>query len=249
MLILLPPSETKHRGGSDEPVRLETLAFPELNRTRSGLITAVGKLSARPKAAAAALGLGPRQLDELDANLELLTAPTMPAIERYTGVLYDAFDVATFRPAERRRASERVAIASALFGLVRAEDRIPAYRLSAGSKLPRRASMPSIWKPQVQPLLAGIAEHELIVDLRSGAYQSLGTASAAVTVRVLSERPDGSRGVVSHFNKSTKGQLARLLVQASTECQSVGDVAGVARRGGLSVELTGEHSMDVITVA
>ena len=37
---------------------------------------------------------------------------------------------------QRARAGRRLAVGSALFGLVHGEDPIPAYRLSAGSALP-----------------------------------------------------------------------------------------------------------------
>jgi len=52
-------------------------------------------------------------------NAQLLTSPTLPALERYTGVLYDALDVGTLTRAQRRRADARLAVGSALFGLLR----------------------------------------------------------------------------------------------------------------------------------
>jgi cytoplasmic iron level regulating protein YaaA (DUF328/UPF0246 family) len=173
----------------------------------------------------------------------------MAAIRRYTGVLYDSLDYATLRPNERARADARLAVGSALFGVVRARDAIPAYRLSGSVKLPRLGTLGSVWKPTLGPVLADVAGDELVVDLRSGAYRSLAPISDAVTVRVLSERPDGTRGVVSHFNKATKGLLARLLARTSRECADVVDVLRVARRGGLVVEQVDERSIDVITHA
>ena len=86
---------------------------------------------------------------------------------------------------------------------------IPAYRLSAGSALPGRAGLRTLWRPVLSPVLS--AGDRLVVDLRSGAYAALAPVRGAVTVRVLSERPDGSRAVVSHLNKAHKGRLARLL--------------------------------------
>ena len=58
-----------------------------------------------------------------------------------------------------------------------------------------------------------MAEHELIVDLRSGSYAALGRVSGAVKVDVVAERADGRRTVVSHFNKAHKGRLARALAR------------------------------------
>lgn len=251
MLVLLPPSETKHPGGDGPPLALDSLAFDSarISRVRDRMVRALTSVSARPRAARTALGLGPKQLDELEHNVRLLEAPTMPAIERYTGVLYDALDVRSMRPAQRRRADERLAIGSALFGVVRANDPIPAYRLSAGSRLPRIQSLAAVWKPALTPALAECAEDELVVDLRSGAYQALAPVPGAVTVRVMTERPDGSRSVVSHFNKATKGRLARVLATAPAACSSIDDVERLAREDGMRVERTSPCSLDVVTHA
>ena len=147
------------------------------------------------------------------------TSPTLPAIERYTGVLYDALDVRTLTRAQRGRAGRRLAVGSALFGVVRADDPIPAYRLSAGSSLPGLPSLRALWRPVLAPALA--ADGGLVVDLRSGAYADLAPVPGAVTVQVLSRQPDGSRVVVSHFNKAHKGRLARLLATTTGEPDGV----------------------------
>lgn len=209
MLILLPPSETKAAGGDGPPLDLDRLSYSELTRPRERVGSTLVKLGANPARAAKVLGLGHTQAAELRHNDELHASPTLPAIRRYTGVLYDSLDYASLRSAERARADERLAIGSALFGVVRATDRIPAYRLSGGTKLPRLGTLRSVWNPTLGPVLRSVAEQELVVDLRSGAYQSLAPIPGAVTVRVLSERPDGTRGVVSHFNKASRSTTSR----------------------------------------
>jgi hypothetical protein len=75
-----------------------------------------------------------------------------------------------------------------------------------------------------------------VVDLRSGSYAGLGTIPGAVTVRVLTERPDGTRTVVSHHNKASKGRLARLLAGSRAEPNDLGDLLRLIRRAGLSIE-------------
>jgi cytoplasmic iron level regulating protein YaaA (DUF328/UPF0246 family) len=249
VLILLPPSETKASGGDGAPLDPAQLSFPQLAASRARITRSLTSLGRSPKRAAIVLGLGPTQAHELAHNEQLADGPTMPAIERYTGVLYDALDVDSIRGAARERAMRRLAVGSALFGLVRAHDPIPAYRLSAGTKLPRVGTLASVWKPSLGPVLGQLARDGLIVDLRSGAYRALAPASDAVDVRVLCERPDGARSVVSHFNKATKGELARLLATAPRDCTSVDDVRRIAERGGMRVEPRGERSLDVIVPA
>ncbi|MCW2972196.1 MAG: hypothetical protein JWN72_469 [Thermoleophilia bacterium] len=249
MLIVLPPSETKVDGGDGPPLQLDALSFGELTAVRERVARTLARASEHPKRAMVALDLGPTQAGELQRNVELHSAPTRPAIERYTGVLYDALDVGSLSADERMRADERLAVCSALFGLVRANDGIPAYRLSAGSKLPRIASLAALWKPRLQRVLARAADDGLVVDLRSGAYRSLAVLPGAITVRVLTERSDGTRTVVSHSNKATKGLLARLLVQQPAPCHTLDDVAAVARDAGFTVELQGPFGLDVVLPA
>ena len=232
--MLLPPSETKHPGGDGAPLDLAALTAPQLTPVREQLVEAVVTLAADVPAARAALGLSPAQDGELARNAALRTSPTMPAIERYTGVLYDALDVRSLTRAQRARAARRLAVGSALFGVLRAEDAVPAYRLSAGSALPGLPTLRALWKPVLTDVLA--APGDLVVDLRSGAYADLAPVPGAVTVQVLSERPDGTRAVVSHFNKAQKGRLARLLATTSGEPDSVVRLRALLRRAGLHVE-------------
>ena len=244
MLVLLPPSETKSPDGDGAPLDLAALGTPELTPVRAQLVEALVRLAADPPVARAALGLSPAQDVELDRNAALCTSPTTPAVERYTGVLYDALDVGTLTRAQRARADRRLAVGSALFGLARATDAIPAYRLSSGSVLPGLPTLRALWRPVLGPVLA--ASGELVVDLRSGAYQALAPVPGAVTVDVLSERPDGSRTVVSHANKAHKGRVARLLATTTAEPDDVVRVRALLRRAGLHVEHDGATALTLV---
>ena len=239
MLVLLPPSETKQDGGDGPPLRLDALSYPTLGPLRAALLDELVALAADGPACRRALGISPGQDAEIARNAALRSAPTRPAITRYTGVLYDALDVGSLRGAAATRARARLAVGSALFGLLRADDPVPAYRLSAASALPGRATLAARWKPLLEPVLAGIAGQELVVDLRSGSYAALGRLPAAVRVDVLAEHADGRRTVVSHFNKAHKGRLARILATSRADPTDAAGVAAVARRARLRVERRG----------
>ncbi len=247
MLVLLSPSETKALGGDGAPLDLAALTAPELTPVRTEIAEALVKLAADVPAARAALGLSPAQDGEIERNAELWTGPTLPALERYTGVLYDALDVRSLTRAQRARAGRRLAVGSALFGLVRGEDRIPAYRLSAGSTLPGLPTLRALWKPALSPVLAEAGE--LVVDLRSGSYAALAPVPGAVTLNVLSERPDGTRSVVSHFNKAHKGRVARLLATTTAEPADVVRLRSLLRRAGLHVEHDGGTRLTLVVPA
>jgi uncharacterized protein len=247
VLVLLPPSETKHPGGDGASLDLAGLSAPELTPVRTELAEALVKLADDVPASRATLGLSPKQDDEIERNAALWTGPTLPALRRYTGVLYDALDVATLTRAQRARADHRLAVGSALFGLVRGTDRIPAYRLSAGSVLPGLPTLRTLWRPALAPVLARV--DDLVVDLRSGSYAALAPVPAAVTLQVLSERPDGTRTVVSHFNKAHKGRVARLLASSTGEPSDVVGLRRLLRRAGLHVEHDGGTALTLVIAA
>lgn len=245
VLVLLPPSETKAAGGSGAPLALDRLSLPELTPVRHKIADALVELADDMPASLSALGLSGRQTDEVRRNAELFTAPTMPALQRYTGVLYDALDAAEFDTAQWSRASSRLAVASALFGLLGPDDPIPAYRLSGNSTLPALGPLRNLWRPALEPLLA--ARDDLVVDLRSGAYATLARTPGAVTVRVVTEDDVGNRKTVSHHNKAYKGKLAAALATGATEPATVDELTTAASRAGLRMARTGEHSLELLT--
>ena len=245
MFVLLPPSETKATGGVGAPLDLTSLRFPGLLEARQQMVSAVTDLCLDLPAARAALAVSPTKDSEIVATAGLRSAATMPAMLRYTGVLYEALDIPHLPPAARTRAGERLLIQSALFGLVAGRDAVPAYRLSAGSALPGIGGIPAFWRPRLAVSMASLDRP--LVDLRSGAYGAFAPLPDAITVRVVTENAAGQRTVVSHFNKATKGLLARALVTSRAEIDTVAAVARVARRAGLRVERTGDRSLEVIT--
>ena len=253
MLILLPPSEGKSAPESGPALDLGALSFPELTKTRQEVLAGLIRMCSGPVAKAAkTLGLGPTQHGEVGANARLDQEPCAPAIEVYTGVLYEALDAASLTTAARRRLDEHVAIASGLWGLLRPSDPIPSYRLSGGVTLPRLGKLSSVWREQVTALIDD--RDDLVVDMRSGAYVSLGplpdsASGRAVTIRVLTER-GGKRTVVSHHNKATKGLIVRSLAQSRRRVSSVDDLTDTLADAGHVVELSApvRGAVDILDV-
>jgi len=244
VLVLLPPSETKAVGGDGPPLDLDALTAPELNPTRELLVTALEKLATDVPASLAALGLSERQVGEVERNAELRVSPTAPALRRYTGVLYEALGAHAFTRAQRARADRRLAVASALFGIVRAGDPIPAYRLSGGTVLPGLGGLRPIWRAGLSATLSTV--DDLVLDLRSGPYAGLAEVPHAVTVRVVTEDGAGRRLTVSHFNKAHKGRLAAALATGPREPSGLRGVLTIAAAAGITLERTGPRSLDLI---
>lgn len=243
MLIVLPPSETKAVGGNGAPLEFSALSFPTLTATRSDIAQDLVQLADDADEAMRVLKLGPKLASEVAANAELLTAPTMPALDRYTGVLFDALDAKAL-PAQARA---QLAVGSALFGVVRAEDHIPRYRLSGTTKLPRRGASPDSTTPTMRArwgstITEALADEAFLIDLRSGTYLNLGKVKSAVTATVVTR--EGK--VVSHFNKHHKGVLARELVLASTPPTTVEDAVEIACEAGMDASVVDGHIRIVV---
>ena len=247
MLLLLPPSETKRDGGAvDMPLDLARLSYPALTVPRRSVLAATRVLSRNRATMSAALKLGVSQQFEITRNRELRSSPTIAALERYTGVLYDALDVGTLNVSAREFARDHVLIHSALFGLLGADDPIPAYRLSHDSRLPA-LPLRKLWREHISAVLA--ASDGVVLDLRSEAYVELGPAPAGpktAFLRVVSDSADGPRRALNHFNKKGKGQFVRALCEAGIDHQSIDSVLEWSVGVGLRLELAAEGKLNLI---
>jgi hypothetical protein len=253
VLILLPPSETKRDGGAaGSRLDIGSLRFARLAAVRRRVLRAVTSLAKDEAATIAALRLGPRQHGEVLRNRAIKSTPIMPAIDRYTGVLYDALDAASLTDAARSFAHEHLVVHSALFGPVAALDEIPAYRLSWDSRLPG-LPLTATWGRPVSGELS--RERGLILDLRSDGYTKLGPLperSDTATVRVVSPSSGASgdgRRPLNHFNKRSKGLFARALLASAAVLPDVPTLLDWAGDAGFDLQNTGPGQLELLARA
>ena len=216
MLILLPPSEGKTAPSSGGPVDLHGLVHAELAPARRKVLDAVAATSAQDDALDV-LGVGASLADEVARNTVLTTAPAAPGARVYTGVLYAAADLAAVLDGDDEVAHARlddVLTFSALWGLVRPTDHVPAYRLSMSVDLPGIGPLARFWRPELT-VLDTRAEGDVVVDCRSSSYAAawrVPPGAEHVQVKVLRELA-GKRTVVSHHAKHTRGLLTGHLLR------------------------------------
>jgi uncharacterized protein len=173
-------------------------------------------------------------IDAVDPRLR--TAPAIPAAELYTGVLFTSLGLADLP-------WDGVLIASALWGVVRPGDRIPAYRLDMIAKPPGIGALAAYWR---EPLRTALPDRGLVLDLRSGSYAAAWQPRRAthLSVRAFTEAPDGKRTVISHMVKRVRGEVARLVLQAGG-AEHPNEVAEIATAGGMRVEIS-DGALNVI---
>lgn len=211
--MLLPPSQGKVGGGSAPGWRdAPPGRFAELDPDRRRVLRAL-------RAAG-----GPAGLER---------APTLPAIERYAGVLFTHLDASTLAPAAASRLGRDVVLLSGLWGLLAPGDLIPAYRLAMGTRLEPLGRLSSWWRPRLSPVLDRRVAGAVVWDLLSAEYAAAWkplqgpSYSRRVTSRILEEvpGPDGHvvRRAVSHQAKAVRGALARHVLLTGLD-----DPAGLA---------------------
>ncbi|WP_256842526.1 YaaA family protein [Ornithinimicrobium cryptoxanthini] len=220
VLILLPPSESKTGRSRGRTLDLERLSLPGLTAARAALLGPVAETSARPDAASL-LGVSPNLTEEISRNTRLTTAPSVPVAELYTGVLYDAVDLASLDPAARRRATRRILVISALFGALRLTDRVPPYRLSMAVNVPGVGTLAGHWR---QPLALELPEQVgrgVVIDCRSSTYAAAWVPQGDLARRWVQIRVPGA----THMAKHTRGLVTRALCVADADPRSVAGLA------------------------
>jgi len=248
VIVLLPPSETKRDGGEQgSTLDWSRLSFPTLTQQRHVVAARLSELVGDSEAARRSLGLSVKQQFEVERNRTIESSPVMPALERYTGVLFDGLDARSMTSAERSFANDTVLVHSALFGPVRAGDRIPAYRLSHNSRL-SGLTLKSHWRKSVTETLSAVSGLQL--DLRSEAYTQLGAASQdSVYLRVVTEGTDGKRVAMSHFNKKSKGIFSRALISAGVAHLTIDSLLSWAGGAGFRLERGAPGELDLVVPA
>ena len=215
MLILLPPSESKTGRARGKPANPELVSFPELASTRMAVAQALALVSAQPDAPAL-LGVSATLRTDIAHNVRLDTAPAVPVGDLYTGVLYDALDLASMDSAARRRANRWLVVISALYGALRLTDRIPPYRLSMSVNLGILGPLASVWRAPLTAVLPIAAGRGVILDCRSNTYTAAWAPRGDLAARWVQVHVPGA----THLAKHTRGLVARHVCEEGADART-----------------------------
>ncbi|MDO5722197.1 MAG: peroxide stress protein YaaA [Actinomycetaceae bacterium] len=246
MLILLPPSEGKTRPQTGPILNLNHIepGSTQLAHARQEVLHHLQNVSSHENALNV-LGVGKRIAPEIAANTQLTDAPCAPAREIYSGVLYEAGNLAQEHAnlTETGRARVQTLVQSALFGVVDLASPIPAYRLSIGVKLPPLGALATWWRPHLDPVMSELADHhQIVVDARSGQYRqawpTTNTKADVITVSAVRIK-NGKRSVVSHAAKRYRGILAGALLNRAEQTENTFDYVLQTARTLIGDEVSG----------
>lgn len=202
MRVLLPPSEGKAPGGFGrwDPA---SGSFGDLAAARTRVAKAYTAAVRRRDAARVVGATGPL-LDRARAigvQLAAGEAPVLPAHERFTGVVWEHLHPSDLLD------RHRIAVVSALCGIVTGDDPVPDHRLKLSVSLGRLGRLDRWWRPALTAALLAWAGDEQVWNLLPQEHAralDLGALPNVVHVRF--------DGVSGHFAKAAKGAFARALL-------------------------------------
>ena len=224
-VILLPPSEGKAESGAARTKWAPTSGTfgADLGPMRRQVAEALNRAHG---GTAALLGVSGKHLERARAaNRTLIGAPTLPAAQRYTGVVWDHLDLAGMTTAQRNKALPRIVVPSGLFGAVTAADPVPDYRLKMGARFsPFGGTMAKWWREAVSATINTYARGCLVIDMLPAEHRAAYVSDPSVVkhhIVVDLVTPQGKAG--GHDAKAAKGALARHLLM-SPMISRIGDI-------------------------
>jgi len=202
MKILLAPSETKVVGG-ETPFQPEELFFKALHPLQQQIVTRYQNTLLNASDEALSQMLGIKKLDNIPHYRNAIVhAPTVKAIERYSGVAFDYMGYSRLDTHAQTYIDNHVILFSNLFGILKANDLIPEYKLKQGEPI-GDIKTNKLYKASVTQILDAYLSDEDILDIRAGYYDKFYTPDKPYTT--LKFVKNGK--VVSHWAKAYRGKV------------------------------------------
>jgi len=203
MKILIPPSEGKAKIKSGE-VRFSETNFKyerEVNQVVRLLeLIDDEDLSSVYGTSAEKASLFHRQ------NQDVFNSYCAPAIERYTGVVYEHINWATLSDSAKDYMEKYVYIFSGLFGLLTPKTLIPDYKLKMNV-----LSLQYHWNPV---LTEALKDEKDIIDLLPQVHRKAYTPNKENVFPVDFQITNkGKKSAAGHFGKAVKGEFIRYIAE------------------------------------
>ena len=226
MLILIAESKTMTQCNDVVTVSADNKSL--LDEKANELMFSLRGMSAEQLSAAVRISLPmARRLHEMIYEFEDKRHGSR-AIEAFTGVVFKAFDYKSLNETDRDFTNDKVRIISSLYGYLRPDDFIKAYRFDFTTKLaPGNESLSSYWRDDVTTLLLNeikqSGDDEILNLLPADAEREfdmkLLAAKAKVVRAVFVELLDGNNGRTPGANrlKTLRGELLRQIVTEKIE--------------------------------
>ena len=138
-------------------------------------------------------------------NQDAFNSKCVPAIERYTGVVYNHIEWNTLSKKSKNYMQKYILIFSGLFGLLTPETLIPDYKLKMNV-----LSLKSLWGPIISNYLK---DEDIIFDLLPQVHRKAYKPNKNTIQIDFLVQSKGKTSAAGHFGKAVKGQFIRFLAQ------------------------------------
>tara|TARA_Y100000996_G_scaffold403620_1_gene376774 strand:+ start:404 stop:1105 length:702 start_codon:yes stop_codon:yes gene_type:complete len=139
-------------------------------------------------------------------NEDIFKSKCAPAIERYTGVVYEHLKWETLKDAAKEYMEKHVLIFSGLFGMTTPLTMIPNYKLKMNV-----LSLQYHWNHTLTKILD---EEKIIFDLLPQVYRKAYTPNKKNVIQIeFKVENKGKKTSAGHYGKAVKGKFIRFLAQ------------------------------------
>ena len=211
MKILFSPSEGKTNLMINEPINSNSFIFPKLYNKRIYILNNynnyIHSLSNEELNKYFAIKNG------IDFKINLFKEQTCKAIQRYNGVAYDYLEYNNLNTNSQKYIDENTLIFSNLFGVIKANDFIPIYRMKQGQNLPN-IEIAKYYKQEFSKSLDDYLQNELVLDLRAEYYNKFYKPKNYITMKFIKNGK-----VVSHWAKAYRGIVLKSLAEQNIQTQ------------------------------
>lgn len=209
MKILFSPSETKKSGRVQKNFDKNSFIFPKLFEKRLQILNSYNEFVQTASIQQLEKLFGTKKEDIIKKyQTDIFSQETMKAIERYEGVAYDYLDYVNLEKSSQKYIDDNVLIFSNLFGVLKASDEIPDYKLKQGESF-YDLKIDKFYNDNFSKELDKYLENDDILDLRAGFYEKFYTIKKPY--KTLKFIKDGK--VVSHFAKAYRGEILKIIAQ------------------------------------
>ena len=207
MKILFSPSETKIGGGDIKCIDKNSFIFPELFEKRLEILEKYNNYLKNASNNDLEKLFGTRKIEVIEKyKQDIFKSPIMKAIQRYEGVAYDYLNYNSLEVSAQKYIDENTLIFSNIFGVIKADDKIPDYKLKQGESF-ENLKIDKFYSDNFSQTLDNYLLDEDILDLRAGFYEKFYTIKKPyLTMKFIKEGK-----VVSHFAKAYRGEILKLL--------------------------------------
>ena len=209
MKILFSPSETKNSGGVEKIFDQNSFIFPELFNKRFEIINSYNDFLKTASIPLLEKLFGTKKVDVIEKyRQDIFKSPLLKAIQRYEGVAYDYLSYNNLEKSSQKYIDDNVLIFSNLFGVLKANDEIPDYKLKQGESF-YDLKIDKFYNDNFSKKLDKYLENDDILDLRAGFYEKFYVIKKPY--KTLKFIKDGK--VVSHFAKAYRGEILKIIAQ------------------------------------